>query len=419
MKSNLFVALTIYYILTATNTFISSHELIPLEYLSFIVVIFVIFFYPQSLLNNAFYAVILYLLVNLIFLAFNRQVMMSPSAGDTPFRRVIIEFAFILPAISIFSVLVHIKDDDILMKIVGSFIISMLFTFFVTIPATIVDSSLLRFAALQIGQDTRIASTFSSFGFPSYTSLHSYGILFPVLIGLIKFSRGYRRWFWLIFFCLVSYIIVKSAITSLLITSLVSLIVLFLRSQGSKYFLLKFISVLSAGILTYALNIFERFIILLVSFYEGTSAEPKMKDLEAYYFNGSSSKNVDVRQSLHEISWMSFERSPIWGFDKVGGHSVLLDHLAASGILGFFPYMMIFFYVFFYWRKYINNTGAMLYYGLGLLVGVLLLSQKGLFGQEGFLTLFIFIPGLVKIIAVNLESMKVGPRNKKYIFNET
>ena len=96
------------------------------------------------------------------------------------------------------------------------------------------------------------------------------------------------------------------------------------------------------------------------------------------------------------MSWLAFsENFLIGGTSPVGGHSQIIDRLGGMGNIPFIPFVMIIVSFIRMTLRIIRDKEQLIFYYLGLFSVFMLLYQKGLFGQEGWLFLTILMPGLI------------------------
>ena len=138
---------------------------------------------------------------------------------------------------------------------------------------------------------------------------------------------------------------------------------------------------------------------VLIDFFTGTAVLPKIEAFKNIYLNGdieNSGGSVTGRMNLHDMSWKAFgENFLTGGTSSVGGHSSLLDRLGGMGLFGFIPFVMIIVSQAKMTLRLLRNSEQRVYYYLGLGAALMILYQKGLFGQEGWLFLVVLLPGLI------------------------
>ena len=159
----------------------------------------------------------------------------------------------------------------------------------------------------------------------------------------------------------------------------------------------------------------------LLRFFDGTAVEPKIEGFKYIYLGGdieSSGGHITGRMSYHDMSWLAFsENFLIGGSSPVGGHSQIIDRLGGMGIIPFIPFIMILVSMIKMNLRIIRDMEQRMYYFIGLAAAFVLLYQKGLFGQEGWLFTMILMPGLIisfRKIAVTKRTAILSLLVKKY-----
>ena len=120
-----------------------------------------------------------------------------------------------------------------------------------------------------------------------------------------------------------------------------------------------------------------------------------------YSITKGSSGDVAERKDMYSISWDEFFSNPLWGTDNpVGQHSILLDHLAAFGLLGFIPFIL------FLWfqsesilRRLISSEK--LYYWVSVLCALFLLATKQV--ETWIICVFLFISVPIALLCLRKE----------------
>jgi hypothetical protein len=135
----------------------------------------------------------------------------------------------------------------------------------------------------------------------------------------------------------------------------------------------------------------------LIDYFYGTQVQAKMEDFRTLYITKDLKNTITIagRTDLHVLSWDAFTENILTGSNPVGGHSSLIDRLGGLGLLGFIPFLMIIVsYARLIYRALIDIEQKT-YFVLGLACTLMLLYQKGLFSQEGWLFLMVLMPGLI------------------------
>jgi len=325
----------------------------------------------------------------------------------TEANRLITEAGMILPTLLIYSILIYLNDLSLLKKIALVSLISTLITFIYLIPLIIVNSNILR---ISLGANFRSMYI----GMPTYPAMHSYVIVLPSLLFIFKYAKGWLKYIFLTITGLYLYIIFNASITTtLLIALFIIMFFLLYRNNLKKTMQILGVVVLFVFFLHASdllINVFD----FGVSVTEGTYSQGKFEGFRDAYLTGQKSSSMAERDKLHTISYKSFLKSPLWGLDTkqidlrntdadftiqssnavIGGHSSLIDRLGGMGLLGFVPFIMIIVTSVKTWKKFFRSKNAWYFYCVGIGAAGILLYTKGLFGQEGWFTMMVFLPTL-------------------------
>lgn len=343
----------------------------------------------------------------------------------TETKKFITEIAMILPTLLIFSVLTHLRDYNLIRKIALVSLISTSITFVYLIPLIVENSDVLR---LSLKSDFR--STF--IGMPTYPAMHSYIIVLPALLFVFKYSKGWIRYVFASISVLYLYIIFKASITTTVLIS-IAVILFFLIYRNSikqtiafmGLFLVSVFILFKTGMLIFILN-------FGVTLTEGTYSAGKFEGFRDMFLTGKESSALAARNDLHSISLGSFLKNPLFGGDTghfdlslvdadntilssdavIGGHSSLLDRLGGMGLLGFIPFVMIMISTINTWKKFFLTKNAWYFYCVGLSSAAIMLYEKGLFGQEGWFTLTLYLPTLILFGDYHIQRKQLGQSSK-------
>lgn len=244
-------------------------------------------------------------------------------------------------------------------------------------------------------------SLYMSLGIAGYT--HWIGIIyiFPILIYFLKNKEHFRikRWIILISIGVLAYSLVKTQITTALIISLFFIVYALInrRDLNSSGVLIVSFVFLSLFMLNHYI---ASFFYYLSSIMDSELLQSRIRDVgmvfEMQDFNPESGETyfATSRLSRMSISIESFLKNPIIGGPISGGHSTWLDKLGLFGLLGFIPWVVIF------WRHTMLNLKLISksykpYYLLSviscLLAGILTTTANSV---HSCVVLFFVVPGL-------------------------
>ncbi len=392
LKKKLFLIISTGFILYIVFPLVADLLPIPIATISLTVTVALFLLYPSAIMKNkTFLWFFIYASVLFLYLALGKFLAIGIGTVQDS-RKIIIEFAFILPSLVIFSILQHFNDYQLYKKIGRVSLIIILLSFIYYIPIIINDPVLLRDAMYYEKEELPVK------GLPNYTLLHAYIIAFPAqLYGISKFD-GWKKRGMIAIAVLFMYIIINTSITTSLIIGLGLVVFALLYSPKKKMASLMKIALFFCFI--YALYLLGAFVSILdwaIDFFEGTATQMKMMDFKDILQGGSTENAATIagRANYHDISIRAFFANPFVGTSPVGGHSNFLDRLGGLGLLGFIPYLMLFYTQFRAYLKQITDSTQRIYYFVGFFATLVFAYNKGLFGQEGWLFMLIILPSML------------------------
>ncbi len=210
---------------------------------------------------------------------------------------------------------------------------------------TVVDDPAI--ARLIVRNDPSIYSYMRS-GVGGYGLLYSQVCVFPVFVtwttgalkkSRVKFAIGVA---WIISYVLY---LLNSGYTIALVTSIVSLVILYLYRRSS---------IVMAVVVTFLLIVAMVWLIgyndgfrnMLLDFFDGTTVAKKINDIYLSITTTEAADSILVRMNAYTNSITTILKFPIVGglwMNSGGGHSALLDSFAKYGIFGGYIYCKIIF----------------------------------------------------------------------------
>lgn len=381
--------------------------------------VFVVFLvlYPRAYTNPVIYWFLAYATILAIYVLLGKP--LTIGIGDVhDSKKIIIEYAFFLPSLSIFSILYYLNDFRIF-KIISFFsLVFIVLSFSYLIPMILIKNTILR-DALYLAQYNNI----ETFAIPNYSLMHAYIIALPAILYCLKTYKSWEKWVMMLAITVMSvFIIIHTYITtSIVVTfSVIVFALLFTEQNIVKSFLFIF----PLFFIIYILHLYGVFVQLfdsLIEYFNGTAVQHKIETFKYIYLNGyilDVGESITARMNYHAMSWKAFsENILIGGSSPVGNHSSLIDRLGGMGLLAFIPFIMIILSQIKMSLKVLKNTEQRIFYYLGVVSAFAILYQKGLFGQEGWLFMMVLLPGII-IMFRNEKSiqMKKGARLSRNIF---
>ena len=338
------------------------------------IILFALF--PQAFANRIMFWFCAYAAILSIYVIFGKPLAIGIGTVIDS-KRIFIEFAFILPAISIFSVLRHIDDPGVTKKFIIWSSIILYLSFLFAIPLMMEYNSL-REALQKSGESLNVR------GLPSYSLMHAYTLLLPITCYAVKITHKRKRLLALAALSALCFVIYDTFVTTSLLVMLFAL-VLTIGYTGNNKSLFAF-SLLLMALVILILNSYGVWISLIdwaLPTFKGTPVEEKLIDIRATLVGGEiTGGTIEGRQSLHGQSWKSFLEDPLFGNPDIGGHSALLDRLGGMGLIATIPFVMIIVSVFRYAQKILFTNEAKIFLALDIFICFIFIYEKGLWGAE-------------------------------------
>lgn len=395
-KKKIFLITALFYILYIIFPLLADVVNIPTWLPSLASCAVMLYLYPRAFSNKTFYWFLVYAFVLFLYLLVGHPLAVGIGIlADS--KRLIIEYAFILPAVCILCILYYLRDS-ILMSKLFMWSMGFLFVSFIVEVPLLIQYGSMRAAMTEEVEQIKI------FGLPSYTLMHAYTLFIPVMCYGIKVFKGRNRFLCLAGLVVLFFVVYYTFVTTSLLITITLLLFTIIYSE--KHESLSFI--LSVLLLTIFL-IFSNtdFLIGLIDaimpFFEGSAVEFKLNDFKDSLIQGQiTGSSITGRMDYHAVSRESFFINPIFGYPRVGGHSSLLDRLGGMGIVGALPFVMIIVSYIRQMIKLFTTRAAKLFFWTGIIAGFVYLYEKGLWGSEGWLVYMVLMPvGLLTFENIN------------------
>lgn len=397
-RERLFLYITFLFILFNCFPLLGDVTRIPSQYVCIATCVGLLVLYPRSITDKAVIWFALFIVILYINGYMGRYVHINGLANYTlPLNwRILIEIAWILPALIIFSILKQ-KKDPRLFKIVGFGSVTVLALSFVLIlPILLSHSNILREALYSDNLDIE-----KPFGLPDYTLMHAYTFVLSGLCLNAKIQRGKFRVLMMVVVALFFYVITQTAVsTSITVATLLVIFTLLYDENNKSKSIVCFILLGFIGAIIYYSGAILSIINWLLTIFDGTAVQSKLEDLYVSIVEGEiQGGSFETRENLHQISIDSFYSDPLFGGGKVGGHSQVFDLLGSVGLVGFTPFFLMIWSCFKTYLNMIPRGLARTFMIITFMVPCLFLYHKGIFGATGWLFTFVIAPSLVKAIS--------------------
>lgn len=391
-KKKAFLFVSLFYILFTVVPIVPDVTGVDVSYVNLITFLCLFVLYPQAFNNRIVYWFSAYIGILTLYLVFGKPLTIGiGTVSDN--KKLLIEIAYLLPCISIFSILYYLNDIKLFKYVSFASLLFLVFSFLYIIPMLVSSSNSLRdYLSMEMYDNITVS------GIPNYALMHAYVFVLPALLYGLKSLAVKWKWVLISIISLLIYMLINTSITTSL---LILLFALFFYLVFDIKFKVRSFVLVSAFMIFIMISHYFGLIIsafdFLIDFFNDTAAQSKMEDFKLIYITGDvdNASNVVGRTSLHGISWEAFYRNFIIGSTPVGGHSSLLDRLGGLGLLGFIPFIMIILSFVRMSTQLIKNSEPRSYYYIGVISAMIMLTQKGLFGQEGWLFMMVLMPGLI------------------------
>ena len=185
-------------------------------------------------------------------------------------------------------------------------------------------------------------------GVGGYSLLYSQVCIFPVLVSWIlsSFKKSKLR-FAIGVAWIVSYVmyILNSGYTIALVTSIVSLVILFLYRRSSVVMAVVITTIIVVS-LVWLIGYNDGFRNALLTFFDGTTVAKKINDIYLSITTENAADSILVRMNAYWNSIVTILNYPFIGslwWSSGGGHSALLDTFAKYGVFGLIIFVKIIF----------------------------------------------------------------------------
>lgn len=392
-RKKIFLITSLLYILYTIFPLIADTVGIPTWLPSMVSFIIMLCLYPQAFNNRTCYWFMFYAVMLMVYHLFGRP--LTIGIGSIPDgKKMLVEFAYILPSISIFSIITYLNDDDLLRKLFRWTIVILLISFWVAVPL------MMRYNSLREALDVEHSEDLNIPGLPSYSLMHAYTLFLPVMCYAIRALEGKYR---LLAYCgliCICFVIYDTFVTTSLLIMVFILIFTILYSKHHKYisWIIAFSLVIVIFIL-FEMGFLIPFVDWILPAFEGTAVEPKLLDFkESMILGHLTGSTIISRQNYHSISWYAFLRNPIFGSIKYGGHSSILDRLGGMGMFVGVPFLMIFISSIQRLLSFFKTKTAKAFFWIGVITGFVYLYNKGNWGCEDWISYLALMPiGLLVI----------------------
>lgn len=351
-----------------------------------------IFFFKECFTNKAFICACIYALA--ICLASQFHILSGLGYGYGGMDTVLIDLGFTLPSVAVGAILLNNKRILSSLRLLDIVIcLSIILTACWMVPTLLYDRSLARAVAImETGKMDEQLLEFK-FGYWNYTMCHIISLFFALFFGLYITSTSATR---KIFYGAMTIIVVFFILNLTIATTFTYffIVLALLICYWSKRFSVLGLIFIAIGSIVIMLNI-DNILNYLWDNYKDTDMESKIADF-IDILNGGTERHGTIESRI------DYQRDAINGFFNNiligseytgGGHSIILNRLGTTGLLGFVPFVLMLYFIFIQWYRTIPESSRF-YYLLSWLGVAILVYDKNTFGSSGFCFICIIMPCL-------------------------
>lgn len=387
LKKKTFLITALFYILYLIFPLFADTFNIPVWLPSMTAVAVMLYLYPKAFSNNTIYWFLAYAIVLAIYVFVGRPLTIGIGTVHDS-KKIFIEFSYILPTISIFSILLFLKDWVLTQKLIKWSLFILFASFIVSVPL------MLRFNSIREALIEQSQGSIKVPGLPDYSLMHAYTLFLPVLCYAAKVNQGREKWLAILGLSVLCFVIYDTFVTtSLLLMITIVLFTLFYTPKNASVFVFIATLLVIVVYVLYQFGFFVSFIDWIMPAFERTPVEKKLIDFKDSMLQGQiTGSTITGRQNYHAVSWNSFFQNPFFGTSVVGGHSSLIDRFGGMGFVAGLPFVMIFVSYIKRMVKLYNTKMAKAFFWAGIIAGFTYLYQKGNWGSESWLMYMVLMP---------------------------
>lgn len=407
IKKKIFLITALFYIFYLVFPLFADTFKIPVWLPSMAAVVVMVILYPQAFANRTFYWFLVYAVVLGLYVIIGKPLTIGiGSVADS--KKIFIEFAYILPAIGVFSVLCYLDDFEVSRRLIKWSIVMLFVSFIVTVPL------MLRYNSIREALSEQ-DQTLSIPGLPGYSLMHAYTLFLPALCYAVKVNQGWKKWLAIIGLGVLCFVIYDTFVTtSLLVMIAVVLFAVFYTPRNTAIFLVIATLLVLVVYVLYQFGFFITLIDWIMPAFEGTAVEPKLVDMQDSIRQGQlTGGTITGRQNLHDISWNSFFQNPFFGTSVVGGHSSLIDRFGGMGLLAGLPFVMVFISFIRRMVKQYQTRTSIVFFWVGIIIGFVFLYNKGNWSCEAWLMCMVLMPMGIMVFEKNTLELKNNANNEQ------
>ena len=384
-RKQIFQIVSLFYIIYTVFPLLSDVAHIPVWLPSIFTFLVIFVLYPRAFLNNMVYWFVAYAGILAIYCLWGHPLAVGiGSVADS--KKLLIEYAYILPAISIFSALLYLNDFKLTRSLTYLSLAFLYASFIIVIPLLNQYGSLRE--ALGEVEDFYVP------GLPGYSLMHAYALLLPSLCYATKYMKEKRKILYFVLLVGLCIVVVDTYVTTSLVVMILVLGLSIVYSEKHRSVLGIILALLFVFIYVFIQSgLLSLLLEFIAPFFRGTAVESKVVDLQSTLSGSQIGRSdMQLRIQLHLQSLNSFFANPLFGRPDIGNHSALLDRLGGMGLVATIPFVMILVSFYTYARRLFRTPPAIFFFYLGVLIGLMYLYEKDIWGCESWLFYMVLMP---------------------------
>ena len=368
---------------------------------------------PQFYSSRIFFALLVYSIIVLLKALIGNSYFSSTSMAISSS----VEMIF---AISVMFYLVKYRDEELM----GRFVLATLAILTVLTVGTYLAENFypgaVRYVAhlVSTGEMDALGVTLMRFGMTNYSLPHALPILIPPLIGGLKNKQlkiKYKVLCAAILTACMAIIFLAGAATPVMLSIALFVLSFFIkptRKQNTTFMVFLFFV---AIIIVFR----QEFGQLLVSIGgdsqsegAGFSISTRVSEIGNYLVTGEEGEDLEGRSGHYDTTISSLFENVIWGTDKVGGHSAILDRFALLGIVGFTPWIVAIIMSLKKLYRIFKGRKGLPFFTAGVMSAVIMMMAKNMASFAMWFTLFVLLPVFMRFCDADERFRVFGEKSR-------
>lgn len=347
---------------------------------------------PQFYSSNIFKMLVIYSLV----------VVVKSLAGNAYFSSVTMAVSTSAEMVFSMSVMYYVfKTED--KKLIGQLSVFSMIVFAVLAVGTyLAEQSFpgaVRYVAHQVsvGESDELGRSLMRLGMTEYSLPHALPILMPPLVGSIRnreLAKKYKVMCFVILLMCISIILFSGAATPMMLTIALILLASFVPPNSKQRSAFIVFTIIVGGFILFKQEIGGLMMSAGDNSMEGAgmTISNRVSEIGTYLVTGEEGEDIEGRKGHYESTTSRMFENVIWGTDKAGGHSAILDRFTLLGFLGFIPWILaITWGIKMNYRLFRNKKSASFFIA-GVIGAFIMLLSKNMASFTMWFTLFVLLP---------------------------